>query len=357
MPSSNPTSIGIYVKIWKRFIDDIFGLFLGSQRLFDKFYKKIVLQFRKYELEITSETSKESIVILDIDVFKANNQLHTKEHRKETASNSYLRMGSAHADYTFKGIVKSQMYRLRKLCSRDEDFISAIAGLKERCINSGYDLAMVNEILSSANDLNREIKTTHNITIDDTHKIRWIILSHSCFENDIADFIKTMNQVLKPEHIQFELVKTTAPSIGRLLFNNFDRTDEARTNCCIICNNNVRGDDSVITSSVTKNSYRITSNIDCHNSGIYAITCKCVGQYSGKTTVGFNNRFPEHWNHKSSSVYKHLEHYKCTNNCNEIKMQFLENVWGRGKYSLSEREFLWNKRLKGVINIQKTLRN
>ena len=32
-----------------------------------------------------------------------------------------------------------------------------------------------------------------------------------CFENDIADFIKTMNQVLKPEHIQFELVKTTAP--------------------------------------------------------------------------------------------------------------------------------------------------
>ena len=174
----------------------------------------------------------------------------------------------------------------------------------------------------------------------------------------IADFIKTMNQVLKPEHIQFELVKTTAPSIGRLLFNNFDRTDEARTNCgCIICNNNVRGDDSVITSSVTKNSYRITSNIDCHNSGIYAITCKCVGQYAGKTTVGFNNRFPEHWNHKSSSVYKHLEHYKCTNNCNEIKMQFLENVWGRGKYSLSEREFLWNKRLKGVINIQKTLRN
>ena len=99
------------------------------------------------------------------------------------------------------------------------------------------------------------------------------------------------------------------------------------------------------------------NNILYFSSGIYAITCKCVGQYSGKTTVGFNNRFPEHWNHKSSSVYKHLEHYKCTNNCNEIKMQFLENVWGRGKYSLSEREFLWNKRLKGVINIQKTLRN
>ena len=33
----------------------------------------------------------------------------------------------------------------------------------------------------------------------------------------------------------------------------------------------------------------------------------------------------------------------------------LENVWGRGKYTLSEREYLWNKRLKGNINIQKTI--
>ena len=40
---------------------------------------------------------------------------------------------------------------------------------------------------------------------------------------------------------------------------------------------------------------------------------------------------------------------------NDVKVQFLENVWDRGKYSLSEREFLWNKRLKGNINIQKTI--
>ena len=167
-----------------------------------------------------------------------------------------------------------------------------------------------------------------------------------------------MNQVLKSEKIQFELVKTTAPNIGRLLFNNFDRTDKAQQNCsCMICKNNVRGDDSVITSSVTKKKYRINSNIYCYNSGIYAMTCICVGQYSGKTTVGYDNRYPQHWRLESSSVHKHLQQYKCTNNCSEMKMQFLENVWSRGKYSLSEREYLWNRRLKGVINIQKTLRN
>ena len=41
----------------------------------------------------------------------------------------------------------------------------------------------------------------------------------------------------------------------------------------------------------------------------------------------------------------------------DIQVQFLENVWDRGKYSLSEREYLWNKRMKGSINVQKTLKN
>ena len=78
------------VKIWKRFIDDIFGLFLGSHRLFTKFYKKIVDQFKKYDLDITNETSDQSIVVLDIKVFKAENQLHTIEHRKETSSKTLI---------------------------------------------------------------------------------------------------------------------------------------------------------------------------------------------------------------------------------------------------------------------------
>ena len=167
-----------------------------------------------------------------------------------------------------------------------------------------------------------------------------------------------MNQVLQQEKIQFELVKTTAPSIGRILFNNFDSSEVAQPDCdCMICANNVRGDKRTVISSVTKKEYHIDSNARCYNSGIYGITCKCVGQYSGKTTVGFNKRYPEHWKSGSSAVHKHLQHHKCTNNPSEVTMQFLENVWGRGKYSLSEREYLWNRRLKGVINIQKTLRN
>ena len=126
-------------------------------------------------------------------------------------------MGSAHPSCTFKGIVKSQMYRLRKLCSRDNDFTIAIADLKKRCLNSGYQTNMIEEILRSAKDLRRKISTNQRTEPSDSHKIRWVTLSHSCFDSDIKKFTQTMNQVLQQEKIQIELVKTTASSIGRVL--------------------------------------------------------------------------------------------------------------------------------------------
>ena len=47
------------------------------------------------------------------------------------------------------------MLRLRRLCSRDCDFHDAIAKLKERCIYSGYDVKLVDNILLCADSLDR----------------------------------------------------------------------------------------------------------------------------------------------------------------------------------------------------------
>ena len=107
-------------------------------------------------------------------------------------------------------------------------------------------------------------------------------------------------------------------------------------------------------STVGKKKYHINPNVNCKHSGIYGITCKCVDQYAGKTTVTNCVRFKEHWS-KETSVRKHLRSCPCKPTIDSVKVQFLENVWDRGKYSLSEREFLWNKRLKGNINVQKTI--
>ena len=81
--------------------------------------------------------------------------------------------------------------------------------------------------------------------------------------------------------------------------------------------------------------------------------CNC--QYSGKT-IHFGNRGKEHFHtSKSTAVYAHKQ---ICNSCKEAKdftITYVENYLNKGKYSLSEREFFWNNRSKGVINTQKIL--
>ena len=116
-------------------------------------------QFNKFDLQLTHEISKEKLHLLDIEVYIEENKFNTREHRKQTASNSYIKYGSAHPSHCFKGIIKSQMYRLRRLCSKDSDFLSAILELKNRCIDSGYDKDLDESILGRADTLLQRLNT------------------------------------------------------------------------------------------------------------------------------------------------------------------------------------------------------
>ena len=155
------------------------------------------------------------------------------------------------------------------------------------------------------------------------------------------------------------MVKTTAPTLGSQLFNNNNTCMDRFNTCtsrCFICSNDARGDLKEIKSKANGSTYSIDANMTCRDSGIYLICCKCEEQYTGKTTVMNGVRFKEHWT-KNTSVREHLNSCKKRPTIKDVKVQLVENVWNRGKYSLSEREYLWNRRMKGTINIQKTLKS
>ena len=61
------------------------------------------------------QKQEKGIGFLDMVIFKADGTIHSKEYRKETSVNSYLPVNSAHPRHTFAGIVKSQLFRLRRL--------------------------------------------------------------------------------------------------------------------------------------------------------------------------------------------------------------------------------------------------
>ena len=272
---------------------------------------------------------------------------HTKEHRKETASNSYIKIGSAHPSHTFKGIIKSQMYRLRRLCSKDRDFLLAIDNLKSRCINSGYDIEIINGILDQAKNLKRSLVSKGKSNDDRKKIIRWVILSGTFYEKLALNFAYNLNNYLQNYNIKLEVVKSTGSNIGNLLFNNCEKYLQTCENKkCSICIGNNRSVNYEVISKITSLRYKVDKNITCHDCGIYRITCPCSAAYTGKTTTSFNQRFKEHFQHKrDSSIKDHAQQLHLGQIKDDYKIQFLERLSCRGKYTLSEREYLWNERL------------
>ena len=169
-----------------------------------------------------------------------------------------------------------------------------------------------------------------------------------------------MNRVLATSGIKVELVKTTGPSIAKSLFHNNNNGPDFTEDCgnCIICRNGAHNEQNTICSNVTGKSYRIAKNLTCDNGGIYLFEGACKDQYTGKTTVPNSQRTYEHIRkQKSSSVYKHREKCGQCKGSLDFSVSFIEDYRKRGKFTLLEREYLWNLRMKGVINDQKTLLN
>ena len=103
--------------------------------------------------------------------------------------------------------------------------------------------------------------------------------------------------------------------------------------------------------------YSTNDKLECEDGGIYIVKGSCSEQYTGKT-IHFGVRTKEHLiSDKKSAVHQHKQDCGECNNISDFQITLVESYLQRGKYSLSEREFLWNRRMKGLINLKKTLSN
>ena len=155
------------------------GISRGNIDTFLRWFGILQEHFRKYELELTFATDSETkeVAYMDIDMFKVQGTVHTKEHRKETSSSSYLHYTSAHPRYVFRGIMKSQIQRIRRLCSRDGDYTEALYRRRERCEASGYKREDIVSVFSEHENLPRNLYNPPTISSDDYHQVRLVALS------------------------------------------------------------------------------------------------------------------------------------------------------------------------------------
>ena len=73
-------------------------------------------------LKFIYESSKKDISFLDLKVSLTKGKLSTDLHIKPTDCHQYLHYSSGHPEHAKRSIVYSQLLRVSRICSRENDF-------------------------------------------------------------------------------------------------------------------------------------------------------------------------------------------------------------------------------------------
>lgn len=124
-----------------RYLDDVWGIWTGTEEEFADFVA--VLNSHDPSIQLKTEINKQSIDFLDTTVFKGPDfqkdfKLDVKVFFKSTDTHALLHKHSFHPKHTFRGILKSQILRFKRICTRHKDFIEAVSILFKALRRRGY---------------------------------------------------------------------------------------------------------------------------------------------------------------------------------------------------------------------------
>lgn len=125
-----------FVKIWHRYIDDIFLIWEGPQEDLVLFLEQ--LNQNEFNLRFTMSWNDSSIDF-DITIHKDDlGILSSSLYRKRTAGNTILHASSFHPTNLISSIPYSQYLRIKRNCTDEIKFKQEADLLRDRLLNRGY---------------------------------------------------------------------------------------------------------------------------------------------------------------------------------------------------------------------------
>lgn len=247
--------------IWFRYLDDVYFHWQHNLERLEQLFK--LLNNDHPCVSLKYETSLQSVDFLDVTVYKGDRvrtqgKLETKLYRKPTDTMELLHTDSYHPQHTFKGIVKSQIIRFKRICSNKKDFEDACSQLFQALGPRGYPAMELRKIkidtLKQMENPNQGIKALNKLFLE----------------------------YLKPPGMEFCV--TTCGS-------------RCETCLCMKTGNSFK-------STNTGQEYQLHFNLDCTSTGIiYLITCKRCGiQYVGQTSRSLRERM---WKYRNRITALH----------------------------------------------------
>ena len=132
-----------------RYLDDIFIIWTKSKQEFEEYFE--ILNNHHPAVKLKATISENSIDFLDTTVFKGpdfsvTGQLDTKVFFKPTDTHQLLHKKSFHPKHTFKGLIKSQILRFKRISSLQSDLQKTINILFRALRRRGYSNRFLRKI-------------------------------------------------------------------------------------------------------------------------------------------------------------------------------------------------------------------
>ena len=146
--------------MWKRYIDDIFVIWTGSNEDLKEFMNKI--NSIHPTIKFTHKSDNNELTFLDMTIYKGSNFQETgildiKTHIKKTNKQLYVHKTSYHPDLCKKAIATGEAIRYLKTNSKKVTFQKMTTQPKNKLIERGYKAS---EIKQQTNSIKFEDKQT-----------------------------------------------------------------------------------------------------------------------------------------------------------------------------------------------------
>ena len=136
----------------KRYIDDLIAVWAGQEEEITGIFKDVVDD----SIKLTYVTSLSQLEALDLQLFFGpENQIFTRLYTKPTGGALFIPWNSGHPQKSKKGIVFSQLLRLRRNCTLLDDFYVAAKKLTAVFKDRGYHPRFLQETLEKVATLDR----------------------------------------------------------------------------------------------------------------------------------------------------------------------------------------------------------
>lgn len=119
-------------------------------------------------IRLDYQISDTTIHFLDVTIDKDLSGLKIKVYFKPTDCNSYLSIRSGHHPAWIRNIPKGQFLRVRRNCTKIEDYLEQVNHLKDKFVQKGYNDKKLDEIENWQRFLGTSVsrrKSTKSLTI------------------------------------------------------------------------------------------------------------------------------------------------------------------------------------------------